>query len=323
MVGGGNWYTGENYDPDPNLKIWLDGKIIPVQEAKISVFDHGLLYGDGVFEGIRSYNGRVFERDAHLRRLFHSAKAIQLEIPFTYDEVDRSLDQTLEANGLLHPERDAYIRLVVTRGVGVLGISPRRTWKPKMYVITATIQMYAPEMYEKGMPVIVSSFTRNHNNAMPPRIKSLNYLNNILAKMEAHDANVGEAIMLNHLGHVAEATGDNLFIVRDGQLQTPPTSAGILEGITRATVIRLAREAGIEAVEKDLVRMDLYAADECFLTGTGAQIVPVTSIDRRPVGRGTVGPVAKFMMQAYEQLVRSAPKKEEVPTERGLRAQPA
>ena len=314
MVATPNWFLGENYDPDPNLKIWFNGKIVPVQQAAVNVFDHGLLYGDGVFEGIRSYNGRVFERHAHLRRLFDSARALTLDVPFSYEQIDRGLDEALDANGLLKPDKDAYIRLLITRGVGVLGISPRRTWKPQVIIIASTISMYPPEMYEKGMPVIISSVTRNHPNAMPPRIKSLNYLNNILAKIEAHDAGVPEAIMLNHLGYVAEATGDNIFIVRRGQLQTPPTSAGILEGITRNTIIRLARQAGIEVVEKDLVRLDLYSADECFLTGTGAQVVPVTSIDKRPVGTGEVGPITKRLMQAYHELVRQPPQEASRPT---------
>ncbi len=315
MVATPNWFLGENYDPDPNLKIWLNGQIVPVQQAAVNVFDHGLLYGDGVFEGIRSYNGRVFERHAHLRRLFDSAKALTLDVPFTYEEIDRALDEALDANGLLKPDKDAYIRLVITRGVGVLGISPRRTWKPQVIIIASTIAMYPPEMYEQGMPVIISSVTRNHPNAMPPRIKSLNYLNNILGKIEAHDAGVPEAIMLNHLGYVAEATGDNIFIVRQGQLQTPPTSAGILEGITRNTIIRLARQAGIEVVEKNLVRLDLYSADECFLTGTGAQVVPVTSIDKRPVGHGEVGPITKQLMEAYQALVRQPPEQASSPTD--------
>ncbi|MBI5865922.1 MAG: aminotransferase class IV [Planctomycetes bacterium] len=277
-----NWYTGENYDPDPNLKIWLDGKIIPVGDAKISVFDHGLLYGDGIFEGIRSYNGRIFEREAHLRRFFDSAKAIRLNVPWTFEQLDKAMDDALEANGRLRPDQDAYIRMVATRGVGVLGISPIRTWKPQVYIIASTIKMYPPEMYEQGMPIIVSSVTRNHNNAMPARIKSLNYLNNILAKIEAHDANCPEAIMLNAQGYVAEATGDNVFIVRGGQVQTPPTSAGILEGVTRATVIR-----------------------------------PVTSIDRRAIGHGKVGPITRQLMEAYENLVRNTPK-EMSAAERGL-----
>lgn len=309
MAAQASWYSGESYDPNPNLKIWMDGKIIPVGEAKVSVFDHGLLYGDGVFEGIRSYNGRIFERHAHNRRLANSLKAIDLKIPFSIDEIDRALDDTLDANGLLHPDKDAYIRLVVTRGIGVLGISPKRTWKPQVIIIAATIQMYPPEMYEKGMPVIMSSYTRNHNNSLPPQVKSLNYLNNILAKIEAHQANVGEAILLNHLGFVSEATGDNLFIVRHGQLLTPPASAGILEGITRRTVMRLARDAGLEVVEQNLTRFDLYACDEMFLTGTGAQVIPVTSIDQRPIGSsGTVGPVTRHVMKAYAELVRSDPR---------------
>ncbi len=307
MPGIANHVASENYDPDPNLKIWLSGELVAATDAKVNVFDHGLLYGDGVFEGIRSYGGRIFERHAHLRRLFISAKAIGLRIPYAYDEIDRALDAALEANGLLAPDKDAYIRPVVTRGVGLLGISPQRTWKPCVYIIASTIKMYPPEMYEQGMPVIVSSVVRNHPNSISPRIKSLNYLNNILAKLEALDAGVHEAIMLNHAGGVAEATGDNVFIVREGQLQTPPTSAGILEGITRATVIRLARQAGIEVVEKDLVRTDLYAADECFLTGTGAQVIPVNEIDKRAVGEGTVGPITRQMIAAYNDIVRRPP----------------
>lgn len=299
------WYGAENYDPNPHLKIWMDGKLIGPDQAKVSVFDHGLLYGDGVFEGIRSYNGRIFERGAHLRRLFDSAKGIDLRMPHSFEAIDRAMDETLDANGFLDSTKDAYIRLVVTRGVGVLGISPRRTWKPQVIIIASTISMYPEEMYTTGMPVIVSSVTRNLNNAMPPRIKSLNYLNNILGKVEAIDAGCPEAIMLNHMGNVAEATGDNVFIVRDGQLQTPPTSAGILEGITRRTVIRLARELGIEVVEKDLVRMDLYTADEVFLTGTGAQVIGVKEVDRRPVGEGQTGPITRQIMEAYEHLVRN------------------
>ena len=294
----------ENYDPDPTLKIWLNGQLVPAADAKVSVFDHGLLYGDGIFEGIRSYNGRIFERAAHLKRFFISAKAIMLNLPYASDELDRAMDAALEANGLLAPDKDAYIRMVATRGVGPLGINPRRTWKPCVYIIASTIAMYPPEVYEKGMAVIVSSVTRNHPNAVPPRLKSLNYLNNILGKIEALSAGVHEAIMLNHLGYVAEATGDNVFIVREGQLQTPPTSAGILEGITRSTIIRLARQAGIEVVEKNLERLDLYAADECFLTGTGAQVVPVNEIDKRPVGDGTVGPITRQMIKDYDELVR-------------------
>ena len=283
----------ESFVPDPNLKIWLNGELVSPAQARVGV-------------GIRSYNGRVFERITHLKRLEESARAIRLKIPYGVSELSAAVDQTLEANGLLKPGVDAYIRPVVTRGNGALGISPMKTGQPQVVIIAASLLMYPPEMYERGMPTIISSVTRNHSNAMPPRIKSLNYLNNILAKLEAIDAGVGEAIMLNAQGCVAEATGDNIFIVRNGQLQTPPTSAGILEGITRNTVIRLAREAGIEVVEKDLERLDLYVADECFLTGTGAEIIPVTSIDKRPIGSGEVGPIARQMITTYRELVRSA-----------------
>ncbi len=306
-MSGSPWYSGENYDPDPNQKIWLDGRVVPVAEARISVFDHGLLYGDGIFEGIRSYNGRVFEGKAHLRRFFDCAKAISLQLPFTFERIEQALDEALDANGLLNPSKDAYLRLVATRGVGVLGISPRRTWKPQVFIIAGMIGMYPAEMYQNGMPIIISSYTRNHPNAMPARIKSLNYLNNILAKIEAHDANVPEAIMLNHTGRVAEATGDNVFIVRGEQIQTPTTASGILEGITRATVIRLARDHGYEVVEKDLERFDLYAADEIFLTGTGAQVIGVSKIDNRIVGKGGVGPITRTIMGLYENFVRAVP----------------
>jgi branched-chain amino acid aminotransferase len=303
----------ENYDPNPNLKVWLDGRIMPVSEAKISVFDHGLLYGDGIFEGIRSYSGRIFACDPHLKRFFQSAKAIALKLPYTYEQIERAIVDTLEANGFLHPDRDAYIRMVCTRGTGLLGISPYRAWKPQLYIIASTIAMYPDELYVKGMPVIVSSVTRNSSNAIPPQVKSLNYLNNILAKLEAYQNDHREAIMLNAQGFVAEATGDNVFIVRNGQLQTPPVSAGILEGITRATVMRLARDAGIEVVEKDIVRTELYSADECFLTGTGAQVIPVTRVDRRDVGHGTVGSITRHVMDAYMTLVRQPPSESSIP----------
>jgi branched-chain amino acid aminotransferase len=258
-----------------------------------------------VFEGIRSYSGRIFEKRAHVKRFFDSMKGIRLEVPFTPEQIAAALDEALEQNGLAEPEKDAYIRMVATRGVGVLGISPLRTWKPQVFIIAASIAMYPEELYRNGMPIITSSITRNSDNAMPPRVKSLNYLNNILAKLEAHDAGVMEAVMLNAQGHVAEATGDNLFIVRDGQLQTPPSSAGILEGVTRGVLIRLAREMGIEVVEKTLVRMDLYFADEMFLCGTGAEVIGVISIDRRQIGNGSVGPITRRLINAYRRLVRA------------------
>jgi branched-chain amino acid aminotransferase len=298
--------TWPNFDPDPNLKVWLNGDFLSAATASVSIFDHGLLYGDGVFEGIRSYNGRIFERHAHLKRLYASGRAIQLELPYSYEELDRALDAALAENGLLSPDKDSYMRLVASRGVGLLGMSPKRAGRPNVFIIATTLAMYPPEVYECGMAAIVSSITRNAPNATPPRIKSLNYLNNILAKLEAHRAGVHEAVMLNAQGHVAEATGDNVFVVRAGQLQTPPTSAGILEGITRGVVIRMAREAGLEVVEKNLERMDLYSADECFLTGTGAEIVPVTRIDDRPIGDGAVGPISRQMRASYQKLVRAS-----------------
>lgn len=295
----------ENFDPDPNLRIWMNGTFVPTAEAQVSVFDHCLLYGDGIFEGIRSYSGRIFKLEEHVRRFFDSAKGIRLTLPYTPDELSEALVESLEVNGLNSPEKNAYMRLLATRGVGVLGISPIRTWKPRVFIISATIAMYPQELYDNGMPIITSSVTRNSDNAMPPRIKSCNYLNNILAKIEAHDAGVMEAVMMNARGNVAECTGDNIFTVRSGQLQTPPTSAGILEGITRATVIDLAREQGIEVVEKDLVRMDLYSADECFLCGTGAEIIAAVSIDGRDIGNGKVGPVTRTLIGAYRELVRA------------------
>lgn len=295
----------ENYDPKPSLKVWLNGQFLPAPQAAISVFDHGLLYGDGVFEGIRVYSGRIFAKHDHIRRFVNSAKGIRLDLPYTYEQINEALEAAVEANDLLGADKDGYIRLVATRGVGVLGISPVKTWKPSMYIIADSIEMYPAELYEKGMPVIISSVTRNSNNAMPPQIKSLNYLNNILGKIEAHDAGVMEAIMLNAQGNVAEATGDNVFIVRYGQLQTPPTAAGLLEGITRRNVIELARERGIEVVEKDITRMDLYSAEECFLCGTGAEIIGVVSIDGRAIADGLVGPITRSLIQAYRGLVRA------------------
>jgi branched-chain amino acid aminotransferase len=298
------WFGNENYDPDPNLKVWINGEFVPADKATVNVFDHGLLYGDGVFEGIRAYCGRIYAKREHLKRLYVSAKAIALNIPYTIDELSQHLEETLEVNRFHDAEKDCYVRLVVTRGVGVLGISPVRTWKPRVIIIASTIAMYPREMYENGLPVIVSSWTRNHNNATPPQIKSLNYLNNILAKIEAHHAGVFEAVMLNHLGFVAECTGDNVFIVRNGQVITPPVASGSLDGITRATVIRLARESGYELIEKDISRMDLYAADEMFLTGTGAEVIPVCEIDKRQVGDGTPGPITRTLVRLYQKYVR-------------------
>jgi branched-chain amino acid aminotransferase len=283
--------------------IWIDGKFFQKSDAKISVYDHGILYGDGVFEGIRQYNGRVFEKDAHITRLFESAQGIRLKIPYSHAQLSDALEETLAANKM----RDSYIRLVVTRGMGYLGISPKNCGTPVTFIIADTIQMYPAEIYQTGMAVIVSSVVRNHPNALSPKIKSLNYLNNILAKWEALDAGVPEAVMLNQQGMVAECTGDNIFIVKNGQLLTPPEESGILVGITRNTVMNLARQApggGIPAQEKNLTRQDLYTADECFLTGTGAEVVPVTRIDARSIGNGTPGPITQRLITAFHKKVR-------------------
>jgi branched-chain amino acid aminotransferase len=296
----------QSFDPDPDLKVWLNGDLISAADAKLSIFEHGLLYGDGIFEGLRSYNGRVFDIAAHVRRFFDSAKAIMLDLPYPPEAIGHALTAALDANGMATPDKDAYLRLVATRGVGLLGMSPTRAGRPNVFVIATPLGIYRREVYEQGMRAIVASVVRNLPNSLPPRIKSLNYLNNILAKIESHQAGVDEAIMLNHLGYIAEATADNVFLVRNGQLQTPPTSAGILEGITRGHVIRLAREAGIEVLEKNLERVDLYTADEAFLTGTAAEIVPLVEVDRRKIGAGVPGTVTKDLIAAYHKMVRGA-----------------
>jgi branched-chain amino acid aminotransferase len=280
--------------------IWIDGKLFPKSEAKLSVYDHGLLYGDGVFEGIRQYNGRIFEKEAHVRRLFESAQGIRLKMPYTPGQVSEALEETVAANKL----RDCYIRLVVTRGVGYLGVSPKNCTTPVTFIIADSIQMYPEETYRTGMAIITASVTRNHPNSISPRIKSLNYLNNVLAKLEAIDAGVAEALMLNHLGLVCECTGDNIFIVKDGELITPPAEAGILMGITRAVVMDLARAAGVPVFERNLARQDVYAADECFLTGTGAEIVPVTKSDNRLIKDGKPGPMTGRLLEAFHKKVR-------------------
>ena len=279
------------------MKIWLDGKLVDSGEAKVSVFDHGLLYGDGVFEGIRSYGGKVFELDAHVKRLFESAHSIRLVIPLTQAAMAKAVRDTLRANR----QTNAYIRVVVTRGVGYLGLDPTKCERATVFVITDQISLYPPEWYHQGMPVITAATIRNHPNAMPPQIKSLNYLNNILAKIEARDAGVFEAVMLNHQGFVAECTGDNIFIVRDGELLTPPPSAGILPGITQRFVMGLARKMRIAIREVNLSRHDLYSADECFVTGTAAEVVPVNSVDKRTVGTGKPGPITKKLMAAFHK----------------------
>jgi len=281
-------------------KVWLNGRLVSPEEAKVSVFDHGLLYGDGVFEGIRSYGGRLFRLEEHVRRLFDSANGIRLAIPLTPEEMGKAITETLEANGL----KDAYVRVVVTRGVGTLGLDPNRCRDPNVFIIVDKITLYPPELYENGLEVVTAATMRNHPNAVNPRIKSLNYLNNILAKIEAIDAGTLEAVMLNHQGFVAECTGDNVFIVRDGRLFTPPIAAGILKGITRDEIIAIAAELGIEVREENLTRYDLYVADECFLTGTAAEVVPVVRIDKRTIGSGKPGPVTRRLAEEFHRRTR-------------------
>lgn len=282
------------------LKVWIDGKLYDKQDARISVYDHGLLYGDGIFEGIRVYSGQIFECDAHLERLFASAKAIRLTIPLSRKQICDAMEETIKVNNF----RDCYVRLVVTRGVGYLGLNPAKCPTPTVFVIADTIDMYPREMYEKGMAVITASVIRNHFNALSPRIKSLNYLNNILAKIEAVDAGVSEAIMLNHQGNVAECTADNIFMVRGGAVMTPGTEDGILEGITRKVIIELCQARKIPVFERTLQRHDLYVADECFLTGSAAEVVPITKIDGRVIGPGEPGPVTRQLMESYHRHVR-------------------
>ncbi|HZL37957.1 MAG TPA: branched-chain-amino-acid transaminase [Tepidisphaeraceae bacterium] len=283
-----------------SLKVWIDGRLHDKADAKISVYDHGLLYGDGVFEGIRLYHGNIFEPRAHLRRLFDSAKAIRLSIPYTAEQLEHAVAETARANNFT----DCYVRLVVTRGVGYLGLNPSKCPTPTVFIITDTIEMYPKEVYENGMAVITASVIRNHPNALSARIKSLNYLNNILAKIEAADAGVPEAIMLNHEGNVAECTGDNIFIVKAGVVLTPTTHDGILEGVTREVILNLCARLAIPFVEKTLQRHDLYIADECFLTGTGAEVVPVTKIDARPIGAGQPGPITKRLIDAFRRYIK-------------------
>jgi branched-chain amino acid aminotransferase len=283
------------------LKIWINDGLVDESEAKVSVFDHGLLYGDGVFEGIRVYGGKIFEFQAHIDRLYRSANAIRLPIAQNPQTLIKNVQTTVAANDI----DDGYIRLVVTRGVGTLGLNPLICKQSMIIIIAATIQLYPPELYETGLKVISANTARNHPLSISPQIKSLNYLNNILAKLEALDRDMLEAIMYNHQGYVAEATGDNVFIVRDGRVITPPVSAGSLEGITRSVIIKLARESGYETIEQNLTRYDLYAADEIFLTGTAAEVIGVVEIDARKIGAGQPGPITKELLHKFEQYARS------------------
>lgn len=282
-------------------QVYISGKLVPKEQAVVSVFDHGLLYGDGVFEGLRSYSGKVFRLAEHIERLYDSARAIKLDIPLSPDAMSKAINDTVAANGI----SDGYIRAIVTRGAGTLGLDPNRCSNPQVIIIADTIALYPAEFYEHGLELITSSVIRNHPAALSPRIKSLNYLNNILAKIEGLKAGCVEALMLNHNGEVAECTGDNIFVVKRGRLTTPPLDAGILEGITRNAVIELAQEAGITVAESAITKHDVYVADECFLTGTAAEVVPVVRVDARTIGAGKPGPITLNLTERFHKLVRA------------------
>jgi branched-chain amino acid aminotransferase len=281
-------------------QIYISGKFVPQDDAKISVFDHGLLYGDGVFEGLRSYRGKVFRLREHIVRLYESAKAIWLEIPMSQDAMCDAVNEAVRVNKI----GDGYVRLVITRGAGTLGLDPNRCSNPQVIIIADAIALYPPELYEKGLEIVTVSVQRTHPAALNPRIKSLNYLNNILAKIEGLQAGCIEALMLNHKGELAECTGDNIFLVRRGALLTPPLDAGILGGITRQAVIEIARDAGIDVHETALTKHDVYVADECFLTGTAAEVVPVVKVDSRTIGTGKPGPMTRDLEKRFRILTQ-------------------
>ncbi len=283
------------------MKIYIDGAFYAEADAKISVFDHGLLYGDGVFEGIRFYNGRVFKFEEHLTRLWESARAICLTVPISREEMSAAVLETIRQNNL----RDGYVRLVVTRGIGNLGLSPDKCPRASVIVIAATIALYPEELYQRGLDVITCGTRRMSAAALSPAIKSLNYLNNILAKIEANQAGAGEGLMLNEQGNVAECTGDNIFVLKRGALVTPPISAGGLRGITREAVFEIAAEFGIKVSEPELTRYDIYTADECFLTGTAAEIIAVVKLDQRLIGDGRPGPVTQRFIDRFRELTQS------------------
>jgi branched-chain amino acid aminotransferase len=281
-------------------KVYINGKLHDKADAKISVYDHGLLYGDGVFEGIRIYDGKIFRLKAHVDRLFESAKAIKLDIPMTREQMAKAIQDTVLAND----KKNGYIRPIVTRGAGTLGLDPRKTSDPQVIIIVDDIALYPPELYESGMEIATVATIRNHPAALNPRIKSLNYLNNILAKIEGIQQGCLESLMLNHKGEIAECTGDNIFLIKDRLLRTPPIDAGVLAGITRDAVIELAREARIPVEEISLTRHDVFVADECFLTGTAAEIIPVVKCDGRPIGSGKPGPMTRQLREAFQRLTR-------------------
>lgn len=284
------------------MLIYLDGEYVDDKDAKISVFDHGLLYGDGVFEGIRIYNKRIFKLDEHLKRLYDGAKVIMLEVPLAIDKLRQAVIDTVRRNNLT----DGYIRLVVTRGKGDLGLNPNKCPVPTVFIIADTIKIYPDEIYRKGMKVVTVSTRRNHIEALNPRIKSLNYLNNIMATIEVNAVeDAQEGLMLNADGYVTECIVDNFFLVEEGIILTPPTSMGALKGITRDTVVELAREAGYKVEEKILTLHDVYVSEECFLTGTAAEIAPITVIDNRDIGDGKPGPITLDLMARFKEYAHS------------------
>ena len=281
-------------------KIYIDGKFYSEANAKISVFDHGLLYGDGIFEGIRFYNGRVFRLEEHLLRLWDSARSICLEIPMTMPDMTEAVLETIRQNHL----RDGYIRLLVTRGIGNLGLNPTQCKSPSVIIIAATIALYHQDFYRKGLTIVTCATRRSNPAALNPAVKSLNYLNNVMARIEANLAGADEALMLNDAGNVAECTADNVFIVKHGQIFTPPVAAGALRGITRSVVFEIAAELGVKVRETDITRHDVFVADECFLTGTAAEIVPVVKADGRSIGNGKPGPITARIIARFRQVTR-------------------
>lgn len=283
------------------MLVYLNGKMVDKEKAVISVFDHGLLYGDGVFEGIRSYKGLVFKLKEHIDRLYRSADAIQLNIPMSKEDISKAVIETLKANKLT----SAYVRLVVTRGPGDLGLDPRKCRSSTVFIITDKIALYPKEFYQDGLEIITAKTKRNLTTALDPKIKSLNYLNNILAKIDAIKAGTEEAIMLEYRDYVAECTGDNIFMVKGSRLFTPPTDIGALEGITRGVVISIAKSQKIHFEEKMLKLDDLYVSDEVFLTGTAAEIIPVTVIDKKKIGNGKPGDMTMRLLDEFKKLTKT------------------
>ncbi len=280
------------------MKVWLNGEFVDKKDATVNVFDHAVLYGDGIFEGIRVYGGKIFKCSEHLDRLFGSAEYIRLDIPYTKAQLADAMNEAVRVNDRV----DAYIRLVVTRGEGYLGISPFNCKKATVFIIVDSIALYSEQMYTDGLPVIIAKTVRTSASMLSPSAKTLNYLNNIVAKIESVDAGVSEAIMLNADGYIAECTADNIFFVTDGKVFTPPPEAGMLMGITRQVVLDLAGELGIEAVEQLFGPEFAFAADECFLTGTGAEIIAVTKIDDNVIGTGSAGPITMKLLAAFRNL---------------------